>query len=54
MKLEAAAKEAMDDPDFTKVLKNIQFPKRWMPSAELNEYTAKTIKGIEKVIAATQ
>ena len=53
-KLEAAAKAAMDDPDFTKVLKNIQFPKRWMGSKELAKYTEDVSVGIQKVVDATQ
>jgi tripartite-type tricarboxylate transporter receptor subunit TctC len=53
-KLEAAAKMAMDDPDFTKILERIQFPKAWLGSAELQKFTDEVTPGIKKVIAATQ
>ena len=53
-KLEAAAKKAMDDPDFTKILQRIQFPKAWLSSAELVKFTAEVTPGIKKVVAATQ
>ncbi|MBT6276838.1 MAG: tripartite tricarboxylate transporter substrate binding protein [Chromatiales bacterium] len=53
-KLEAAAKQAMDDPDFTKVLRNIQFPKRWIPSVELGPFAEEIAKGVKKVVDATQ
>ena len=53
-KLEAAAKKAMDDPDFTKVLKNIQFPKRFIPSADMAAFVEKTQASLKKVIKAVQ
>ena len=54
MKLEAAAKAAMDDPDFTQVLKNIQFPKRFIPSSEMNAFVAKVTKSLQEVVEATK
>ena len=54
MKLEAAAKAAMDDPDFTQVLKNIQFPKRFIPSSEIAEFTAEVTKKLQEVVEATK
>jgi tripartite-type tricarboxylate transporter receptor subunit TctC len=53
-KLEAAAKMAMDDPDFTKILERIQFPKAWLSSAELVKFTAEVTPGIKKVVDATR
>ena len=53
-KLEAAAKVALDDPDFTKILQRIQFPKAWLGSADLNKFVGEVTPGIKKVIAATQ
>ncbi len=54
MKLEAAAKAAMDDPDFTKVLENLQFPKRFIPSSEMTAFVADITKSLEEVLKATQ
>ena len=54
MKLEAAAKAAMDDPDFTQVLQNIQFPKRYIPSSDISDFAAKVTKSLQEVVAATQ
>jgi len=54
MKLEAAAKAAMDDPDFTQVLKNIQFPKRFIPSSEMNAFVAEVTKSLQEVVEATK
>ncbi len=53
-RIEAAAKASMDDPDFTKVLENIQFPKRFIPSAEMASFVVETTAGLEKVLAATR
>ncbi len=53
-KLEAAVKASMDDPDFTRVLKNIQFPKKFIPSSELAAFVANTTKGLHEVLAATK
>ncbi len=53
-KLEAAVKAAMDDPDFTKVLENIQFPKRFIPSSEVNAFAADVTKSLEEVLASMQ
>ena len=54
MKLEAAAKAAMDDPDFTQVLQNIQFPKRYIPSSDISDFAANVTKSLQEVVAATQ
>lgn len=54
MKLEAAAKAAMDDPDFTQVLENIQFPKRFIPSSEMNAFVAEVTKSLQEVVEATK
>jgi tripartite-type tricarboxylate transporter receptor subunit TctC len=54
MKLEAAAKTSMDDPDFTRILKNIQFPKRFISSADMAAFIDKTTASLSKVIAATK
>ncbi len=53
-KLEAAVKAAMDDPDFTKVLENIQFPKRFIPSSEVSAFAADVTKSLEQVLASMQ
>ena len=53
-KLEAAVKAAMDDPDFTKVLENIQFPKRFIPSSDVNAFAADVTKSLEEVLASMQ
>ncbi len=54
MKLEAAAKAAMDDPDFTQVLKNIQFPKRFIPSSDISDFAANVTKKLQEVVEATK
>ncbi|MBT6276837.1 MAG: tripartite tricarboxylate transporter substrate binding protein [Chromatiales bacterium] len=54
MRIEAAAKKSMDDPDFTKVLKNIQFPKRYIPSSEMAAFVDKTQASLKEVIKAVQ
>ena len=54
MKIEAAVSASMDDPDFTKVLANIQFPKKFIPSAEISAFVAETYASLEEVLAATR
>ena len=54
MKIEAAVRASMDDPDFTKVLANIQFPKKFIPSAEISAFVAETTASLEEVLAATR
>ncbi len=54
MKLEAAAAKVMNDPDFTKVLERIQFPKAWLDSKQLNALATDLTPGIQKVIASTK
>ncbi len=53
-KIEAAAKKILDDPDFTKLLKNIKFPKAYKAGADLTKLAAETTKSLEKVLAAIQ
>lgn len=54
MKLEAAIKASMDDPDFTTILERIQFPKRFIPASELEVFAAQVSKDLEKVVEATR
>ena len=54
MKLETAVSASMDDPDFTKVLANIKFPKKFIPSAEISAFVAETYASLEEVLAATR
>jgi hypothetical protein len=42
----------MDDPDFTRILEKIQFPKKFVPSAELKPFLLESEKGIKKVLDA--
>ncbi len=51
-KLEAAVEAAMEDPDFTQVLQNIQFPKRYIPSSEISAFAASVTKSLEGVLAS--
>jgi tripartite-type tricarboxylate transporter receptor subunit TctC len=53
-KIEAAAKTAMDDPDFTKVLEKLKFPKKFVSTADMVKLVADTVKGLKTVIEATQ
>ena len=53
-KIEAALKKSMDDPDFTKILDKIKFPKRFIPSSELQAFALEAEKGIKTVLAATR
>ena len=54
MKLEAAAKASLDDPDFTKLLANIKFPKGFVSGGELTALVDKTRTSLESVLAAIQ
>ena len=51
-KLEAGLKASMNDADFTKILQKIQFPKKFIPSAELKPFLLESEKGIKKVLDA--
>ena len=51
-KIEAAGKKILDDPDFTKLLSNIKFPKNYVSSNDLNALVDKTSKSLEGVLAA--
>ena len=42
----------MNDADFTKILQKIQFPKKFIPSAELKPFLLESEKGIKKVLDA--
>lgn len=53
-KLEAAIKKSMDDPDFTKILKRIKFPKRFIPTAKLTTKVDEAVAGLKKVLAETK
>ena len=53
-KLEAAVKASMDDPDFTKILERIKFPKRYISATEMVAVVDNTIVGLKKVLAATK
>lgn len=53
-KLEAALKASMNDPDFTKVLANLKFPKQFIGTAEMKKVVASTVEGLKKVIAASK
>lgn len=53
-KLEAAVKASMDDPDFTQILQNIKFPKRFIPSADMTAFVAKTRTSLEEVYKSVQ
>ena len=52
-KLEAAVKASMDDPDFTKILQRIKFPKRYLSSTEFQKVVDETLVSLEKVGRAT-
>jgi tripartite-type tricarboxylate transporter receptor subunit TctC len=53
-KIEAAAKLAMDDPDFTKVLEKLKFPKKFVSTADMKTLVADTVKGLKTVVDATK
>jgi tripartite-type tricarboxylate transporter receptor subunit TctC len=52
-KLEAAVKASMDDPDFTKILERIKFPKRYLSSADFQKVVDQTLVSLNKVAKAT-
>lgn len=52
-KLEAAVKASMDDPDFTKILESIKFPKRYQSSVDFKKTVEETMVSLEKVGKAT-
>ena len=51
-KIEAAGKKVLDDPDFTKLLQNIKFPKAYVSGNDLKTLAAKTTTTLEGVMAA--
>lgn len=51
-KIEAAGKKVLDDPDFTRLLNNIKFPKAYVSGEDLKTLAAKTTKTLEGVLAA--
>lgn len=53
-KLEAAAKKSLDDPDFTKLLSNIKFPKMFVPGKDLSALVEKTTVTLQGVLDAIQ
>ena len=53
VKLEAAVKASMDDPDFTKILERIKFPKRYLSSKEFQKVVDETLVSLDKVGRAT-
>ena len=53
-KLEAAVKASMDDPDFERILENIQFPKRFVPRKDMPKLVTDLTASYEKVLAATK
>ena len=52
-KLEAAVKKSIDDPDFTKILERIKFPKRYLSSADFQKVVDQTLISLDKVARAT-
>ncbi len=52
-KLASAVKAAIDDPDFTKILERIKFPKRYLAPKEFDKVVADTIVSLTKVGKAT-
>lgn len=53
-KIEAAVKASMDDPDFTKVLGKLKFPKMFVSTADMKDVVKKTVAGLKTVVDATQ
>lgn len=51
-KLHDAGKVAMDDPDFTKILENIKFPKTYVSGEDLGALVADTEKTLQGVLEA--
>ena len=54
MKIEKAALRTLDDPDFTKLLKNIKFPKAYVTGKDLDALVDSTTKSLEGVLKAIQ
>lgn len=54
MKIEMAASKTLDDPDFTKLLKNIKFPKAYVSGKDLTALVDKTTESLEGVLKAIQ
>ncbi len=52
-KIEAAVKASMSDPDFTKILERIKFPKRYLSSADFQKVVDQTLVSLKKVAKAT-
>jgi tripartite-type tricarboxylate transporter receptor subunit TctC len=52
MKIEKAGKKVLDDPDFTKLLQNIKFPKAYRAGKDLTKLATETTKSLKKVLAA--
>jgi len=50
-KLEAAIKASMDDPDFTKILQRIKFPKRFISGKDMVVLVDNTVASLKKVLA---
>ena len=53
-KIEAAAKTSLDDPDFTKLLANIKFPKAFVSGKDLTALVDKTNASLQGVLKAIQ
>lgn len=53
-KIESAAKAAMDDADFTKVLGKLKFPKKFVSTADMKTQVKETLAGLKTVVEATQ
>ncbi len=53
-KIEAAAKAAMDDADFTQVLEKLKFPKKFVSAADMKTQVKATLEGLKTVVEATQ
>ena len=51
-KIEAAGRKVVDDPDFTKLLSNIKFPKAYVAGKDLSGLAAGMTKDLEGVLAA--
>ena len=54
MKIEKAALKTLDDPDFTKLLKNIKFPKAYVTGKDLTALVDSTTQSLEGVLKAIQ
>lgn len=51
-KLHDAGKAALEDPDFTEILKNIKFPKTYVSGEDLTALVAETGKALDGVLEA--